>query len=299
MSNKASRESLSELSKDKLKEKCRSERQKVSGNKQQLIDRLLDVEEHPTLKREASGLVGSNAAKVEKVEKVVDVEEHTSRKRKAPSGLVGGNPEKAVNKLLMEAGLTEAECKKLSKCARLAIHRGHIVFTGKAEELDAQAIIKKKGREKAKPLIVKCIINCRSAIKPTLRDLLNQSDNGGGDDEGEGAAAKCAGEECGGTYVALMCQGIFGSAPGKAIHHCGDCKGLGKCLGDSRELHCLECGHHYWGAENCYSDTCRRRRRKERKKERQAMKQTNGDSETDDCGSDDSGSDDGFGWMDR
>ena len=67
------------------------------------------------------------------------------------------------------------------------------------------------------------------------------------DDGAEKGALQC--DECGiGAYVTGMCESShLQQDSGKFHNHCTECKGLGKCIGDYREVHCHSCGKHYFG----------------------------------------------------
>jgi hypothetical protein len=180
----------------------------------------------------------------------------------AGSGAGAGFVTKAFN-LLTSAGLNSHEIDRSSKCARLAIARGYIVFDGTAAEMDGPVLVNRKINSASTStanasssahapvtssavgptvLEIPCLC-CRTILKPTLRQLLRQSDCPGLDyedgrhyggakhtftsvtipTESLDAAALALAiaaleeemrlrekyEECGGTYVTRMCEGIF------------------------------------------------------------------------------------------
>ncbi len=141
--------------------------------------------------------------------------------------------EVGVRKLLESAGYTDSA----SKCAMAAIGRRFIAFSGLPKELDEVVVFD------GKPLEVTC---CGAVLRPTLRELLKQGDDGNDYEEGgEGASLKCS--ECqSGVYVINLCGGAPAGNCGKGYNHCTVCKGFGRCLFDYREAHCFECGKHYY-----------------------------------------------------
>ena len=86
---------------------------------------------------------------------------------------------------------------------------------------------------------------CRTELSATVKDLLNQPDDGGMYYEDEGGPIKC--ETCGfGYFVTGLCENNPTLDGGKFHNHCMDCQGLGKCIHDYRNAHCRWCGQHYF-----------------------------------------------------
>ncbi len=101
------REALLKKTVDELKAECRLKGLMVGGNKPDIVNRLLGLEPPKTKEPKAA------SATPKKV-----------------------GPEATVNKLLRQAGYDDPQ--QASKCARLAIFRGHLVFTGKPDELSSK-----------------------------------------------------------------------------------------------------------------------------------------------------------------
>jgi hypothetical protein len=211
---------------DQLKDECRRQGKKVGGKKCELIERLRGNE--PLF-----------------IKTKVDAESR-------------------VNGLLKKAGLLDFD--STSKCARKAILKKHIIFTGTAAELDSQAVVKIGG--KVRLLEVPCV-GCEQILKPTLRNLLEQPDASGLDYEEGGQFASiqhnedptnpnASNSDCPGTYLISMCDGDFSSNNGKFSQHCVYCpKNFGKHLGDYRMSHCENCGRHFFeGLSGFKCDHC-------------------------------------------
>ena len=56
-----------------------------------------------------------------------------------------------------------------------------------------------------------------------------------------------------------MCNGGFEVTTGKFHNHCTECVGLGKCLGDFREMHCDECHGHFFTGLSGFPCSCAER----------------------------------------
>lgn len=144
-----------------LKELLRAQGKKLTGKKADLQARLNGTE--------------------------VEVVAPKKKKGKVETAAIGQikatGAEGKVNKMLFKAGITHPE--HTSKCARLAIYRGYIVFHGTAEELDQPARVKKGKCAVEEALEVSCI-DCSEQLYPTIRDLLKQSDVPGTDYEDGG-----------------------------------------------------------------------------------------------------------------
>jgi len=129
-----------------------------------------------------------------------------------------------VKQLLQGMGIESL--KDINRCTLSAIQKGFIQLEGKPEELD-MVVFEEKG-------------NCGHIYKPTLTQLLHQTDNNGNDCGGS-ATIWCPeyvegkdDYECWGMYATNLCNGRPGLDYGKGHHHCGGCPGFGRCLNDCR-----------------------------------------------------------------
>lgn len=174
------------------------------------------------------------------IERLENPSAPTAKRQKtgAKSNRGGSLSTKAVNDALEAAGYNNPE--RASGCARKAIQKGFFsidnldetVFSGECQQ-------------------------CNKTLSCTLRDVLDQSDYGGGDyeDGGQGGALQC--EDCeSGCYVTSMCEGHPQVDSGKFHNHCGECPGFGKCIGDYREAHCSNCGRHYFAGLSGFPCSC-------------------------------------------
>jgi hypothetical protein len=130
-----------------------------------------------------------------------------------------------------------------SACARKAIQEGffdlnkgldQVVWTGECEK-------------------------CKEDISCTLQQALNQPDYAGDDYKQGGleGAIQCKSTTCPGLYLTGMCIGALKTTLGRGHNHCSQCPGLGQCWGDTRTVHCVTCGNHYYEGEQNYAcDFC-------------------------------------------
>lgn len=104
-------------------------------------------------------------------------------------------------------------------------------------------------------------VQCHETVEATLRHCLEQPDYGGDDDGEENfhGALQCQGCQIG-QFVTNMCSGGFEVTIGKFHNHCTACPGLGKCLGDYREIHCEECQGHFFTGLSGFPCPCSERR---------------------------------------
>ncbi|XP_055351283.1 uncharacterized protein LOC129597665 isoform X2 [Paramacrobiotus metropolitanus] len=91
---------------------------------------------------------------------------------------------------------------------------------------------------------------CKNKIDATLRMVLHQKDEGIDEYLGlDDYAVRCDGCEQG-YYVTDLCTADPMFSDPKYMHHCADCPGLGKCIGDIRVRHCKKCDDHYFAGSN-------------------------------------------------
>ena len=90
-------------------------------------------------------------------------------------------------------------------------------------------------------------VQCHKGVEATLQHCLDQPDFGGHDDRDGNLRGALRCQDCKiGRYVSNVCNGGFEVTTGKSHNHCVKCVGLGKCLGDYREIHCDECHGHFF-----------------------------------------------------
>ncbi|KAI6646695.1 hypothetical protein LOD99_12816 [Oopsacas minuta] len=150
-----------------------------------------------------------------------------------------------VHKLLKEAGIEDPEA--VCVCLKAGISAGCINFEI-PNPLD-QIILQSQ-----------CLV-CNTEIIVKVRDILNQGATGGSYWGGYDDDVICPNKEC--LYrhvVSQMCTFQPELCDGKFYNHCEFCPGFGKCIGDFRENHCLDCGGHYFAGSmdqfncsNCFS----------------------------------------------
>eukprot|EP01138_Halocafeteria_seosinensis_P015364 gb/GECG01015680.1/.p1 GENE.gb/GECG01015680.1/~~gb/GECG01015680.1/.p1 ORF type:complete len:375 (+),score=41.19 gb/GECG01015680.1/:1-1125(+) len=106
----------------------------------------------------------------------------------------------------------------------------------------------------------KCAICSKDGLVARVKDVIHQPDYAGTDYECGGIDGSVRCEDCKiGLYLEGMCERSrlnFGS--GKGHNHCTRCRNFGKCIGDYREVHCTNCGNHFWGGFVivCKCDKC-------------------------------------------
>ncbi len=155
-----------------------------------------------------------------------------------------------VLKLVEASGYTQ----HASKCALAAIAGQFLTFHGTPEELDKQAIFK------GEPMALECY-ECKGCVRPTLRELLQQGEDGGDyeDDYGDFGNIKCP--KCkNDIYVPSLCVGSPSTDCGKYFKHCTECEGFGTCIGDYRNAHCAKCGKHYYTGLSGLPCPCRQQK---------------------------------------
>ena len=141
--------------------------------------------------------------------------------------------EEEVNQLLLSLDDT-IEIENVSLCLKKGI-ADHLIEIDPEKGLDT--------------LLLKARCDdCGTKLKCTIRTVLYQPDIGediGGPVENEvGENEECY---CG-NYVTALCQGDPYLESGRSHHHCKDCPGLEKCIGQPRQGHCKNCNeHYYWG----------------------------------------------------
>ena len=123
-------------------------------------------------------------------------------------------------------------------CARLAILRGHVTFTGEESELD-QVVVSGK-------------LECGHTCSATLREALEQPDMPGSGCEEEATVSCDMSKDhsdvnafCGRTaFVTKLCKGKPSLEDNSgSVNHCSRCN---KCISDWRYEHCDRCGTHFW-----------------------------------------------------
>lgn len=178
-----------------------------------------------------------------------------TKKRGRPAANNGfGSGKKAVenvHKLLSDLGVENVY--NVSNCLKAGILNGSITL--KKPEDDSEG---KYGLDQV--LVTgNCLVCGEGDLECTVRDVLYQPDYGGGDyeDGGEEAPFKCSDDDCGlGIYVTGMCGGSPEFDSGKFHNHCKECPLFGMCIGDYREVHCYNCGDHYFAGGmggSCYN----------------------------------------------
>lgn len=153
---------IADLTVPELKELCRVSGLKVGGKKADLVSRLSGTDAelaNPPPKRVKAAATATNCSNIS------DQYQQTGAEDK-------------VTQLLLKAGYTNPDTA--SKCARLAIYRGYIVFNGFADELDLPAKVKKGPGAEIEELEVSCI-DCKENLYPSIRELLAQCDTPGMD----------------------------------------------------------------------------------------------------------------------
>ena len=87
-------------------------------------------------------------------------------------------------------------------------------------------------------------------MKATVRDLLQETDDGSDYEEGAcESPVACPKKDCEyRCHISDVCVGGPSSENngGKFYNHCRECPGFGKCVGDYRTAHCLSCNKHYF-----------------------------------------------------
>jgi len=159
-----------------------------------------------------------------------------------------------VYELLTKAGVKDP--KKVSSCVKASIMAGYIKMTGSEEDLKQTVVSGTFGDW-----------YCGHEVNVTLEQLLYQPDYAGFDyedglrnatvicdkhemleDDEEAKNNKGDDKECeeGRTYVTRVCQGFPDLDCGKSHNHCTECPGFGDCIHDYRNVHCWDCGEHYF-----------------------------------------------------
>eukprot|EP00977_Amphora_coffeiformis_P009237 scaffold2102_cov161-Amphora_coffeaeformis.AAC.21 len=154
----------------------------------------------------------------------------------------GGLSPARVDAALKVAGYETPE--KASLCAKMAIQKDIILLRYGLDQVMATW---------------ECI-QCHQTVQATLRQCLDQPDFGGHDyqDGNPQGALQC--QDCRmGQYVTNICSGGFEVTTGKFHNHCTECDGLGKCLGDYREMHCGECQGHFFTGLSGFPCPCAER----------------------------------------
>ena len=163
-----------------------------------------------------------------------------------------------VHQLLSDLGVERVY--EVSNCLKAGILKGSITLKRPQDDPEGQC-----GLDQV--LVTgSCLVCGEEGMQCRIRDVLYQPDSGGMDyeDGGLDAPFKCTDEDCNlGIYITGMCSGSPSFDTGKFHNHCGVCPRFGVCLGDYREVHCDDCGGHYFaggmGGE-CYN--CERKGKK-------------------------------------
>ena len=134
--------------------------------------------------------------------------------------------------MVARLGLTRTEAEEANPCFKCGVLMGHIVLS-EATTLDTVVF---RGR---------CIC-CSAPHTATISDVLHQPVYGGNDYEDGGQEGTVQCEGCCGMYVTGLCEGRLSFDSGKFHNHCVECPNFGKCLGDYREAHCMDCGKHWF-----------------------------------------------------
>lgn len=193
---KTKKQSSASMTVAELKDMCRERGLRVTGNKNELLERL------------SSGVNDNNN----------DASTSQPAAKKAKTNTTTKYTAGNIGKRLEDAG-----CQWESHCAAKAIVKGYLRWTGTKEEFDQPAMVMMKGHTDFTPLLASDPAGeCKHKWTPTLRQLLSQPDYAGLDYEDglENATVFCG--ECkdkeeseGRCYVTRMCQGDFSSNCGK------------------------------------------------------------------------------------
>ena len=147
--------------------------------------------------------------------------------KRPPGGTV--QPEDRVDAALRKLGYAHPE--KASNCAKQALHNQFLSLDDGLDQI----------------VCTWTCVQCQKDVPATLFDCLGQPDLCGPDSywNNEGGALQCSNCQIG-RYVTKMCDGSFEVVTGNLHNHCNLCQKLGKCVGDYRELHCLDCNGHFF-----------------------------------------------------
>ncbi|XP_055351260.1 uncharacterized protein LOC129597651 [Paramacrobiotus metropolitanus] len=137
---------------------------------------------------------------------------------------------------LKNAGVDNLE--KVSGCVKAGIAKGLIKLDSPA---DLDKVIATAVCSEILPS------DCNHLIKATLKMAMHQKDWGG--DEYNFVSYEhpvtCGG--CGeGYFVSWVCSGKPDICYSKYMSHCNKCPNFGVCIGECREIHCDNCGQHYY-----------------------------------------------------
>lgn len=142
---------------------------------------------------------------------------------------------KTINVRLQKLGI---DPERVSICVKAAMAKGHIIFNGEATDLE-RFVIEDEYDDHYFKVFVKDVLY--------MKDL--------GMDFGDGAinspiVCTCCKTEDNKTpqhvYLTHLCTGTPFFDIGRQNNHCTECPAFGKCLGDYRESHCLDCNKHWF-----------------------------------------------------
>ena len=222
--------------KEELKKACRDKGLKITGNKQQLLQRLEKVRTF------ARTLRTTRKKKRIQPASLITTTRNTVTPR-VMDPLESLNSLDALNTRLFSC--LDGEYSRdliennMSQCVKAGIAKGHIKVNWRRFPLELDRVI----------YCGPCV-ECGMQLQCTLRQALLQPDYGGISFEtgSEQAPVQCPQSDidsCVGNYLTGACTGQLRFDSGEHLNHCRICKGFGVCLKDFRETHCLKCETHH------------------------------------------------------